>query len=172
MARPNPTDFPDFFNGYISEVPEDELSEAFANQLPVVRLLLSSVTEQESLYAYAPGKWTIKEMMQHIIDTERIFAYRAVCIARKEKISLPSFDENEYANNADANRRNWLDLCNEFMNARRSTQDLFESFTYEMLQQSGTSNNRKISVLSLGFIIVGHLYHHIHILKDRYLSAL
>ncbi len=168
MSRPNNSDFPDYFAGYISKVTEEDLLNAFINQLPVVRELLSSVTEQQSKFAYAPGKWTIKEMMQHIIDAERIFAYRAVCIARKEQASLPSFDENEYANNADANRRTWLSLCNEFMNARRSTQDLFESFTDDMLQQKGSANNREITVLSLGFIAVGHLYHHMNVLKERY----
>ena len=171
MARPNISDFPEYFTGYIDKVPGDDLLTAFENQDSVILKLLASITEQQSVYAYAPGKWTIKDMMQHIIDAERIFAYRAVCIARKEKASLPSFEENEYADNAEANKRTWLSLCNEFINVRRSTRDLFGSFSDNMLQQRGKANNREMTVLSLGFISIGHVYHHMNVLKERYLNT-
>ena len=169
MARPAITDYDEFFSGYITEVSEEDVPAAFANQLLVIHAVLSSINEQQSLNSYAPGKWTIREMLQHMIDAERIFAYRALCIARQEKASLPSFDENEYAANSDANKRHWKSLVNEFMNTRLSTQDLFETFTESMLQQKGIANKREITVLSLGYIIVGHVYHHIKVLKDKYL---
>ena len=170
MARPLSTDYPEFFARYISLVPEEDITMALANQLPVIITLLDSISEKDSMYAYSPGKWTMKEMLQHIIDAERIFAYRALCIARKEKASLPSFDENEYAGNSCANDRSWKSLCNEFLNCRKSLQDLFESFNAGMLEERGASNNRGITVLSLGFISVGHLYSHINVIKDKYLT--
>ena len=170
MGRPASDEHPEYFTKYIDLVPEEDLHEAFVNQMPVIREMLSTITEQQSLFAYAPGKWSIKEMVQHIIDAERIFAYRALCIARKETISLPGFDENRYAEHSNANNRTWQSLSNELMNVRRSTQDLFESLSSEMLQESGISNNKEITPLSLGYISIGHVYHHFNVLKDKYLQ--
>lgn len=169
MARPHHSDYPDNFAGYISKVSEDDLLQAFSNQLPAALQLFSSISEDQSGYTYAPGKWSIKEMLQHIIDAERIFCYRALCIARKESISLPPFDENEYAKNSFANQRRWMSLYDEFQHARQSTQDLFESFTVDMMEQRGVSNNKLLTVSSIGFTIVGHVYHHMQILRDKYI---
>ena len=171
MSRPESFDYPDYFSVYISKVPEDNLPDAFANQFPLIKELLSGISEEQSMFAYAPGKWTIKAMMQHIIDAERIFAYRAVCFARKEQISLPPFEENAYADNADADRRGWLSLVNEFLNLRRSTRDLFESFTDEMLKQRGTANNRQMTVMSIGYVTIGHVYHHFNVIKEKYIQS-
>src|SRR5437773_2272134 len=114
MSKPNPADYPEYFGNYINQVAEDDLKQAFTNQLPAVKKFLESVNEEKSMYSYAPGKWTLKEMWQHIIDAERIFVYRALCIARKETASLPSFDENSYAENSGANERSWRSLREEF----------------------------------------------------------
>lgn len=170
MPRPTEVDYPEYFENYIIKVPGENLMDAFAIQFPVISDFFSEISEEESMHSYAPGKWTIKEVIQHIIDAERIFAYRAVSIARKESASLPSFEENDYTANSEANRRTWDSLCNEFLHARRSTQDLFQSFTESMLNQKGIANNKEITVLSIGFITVGHLYHHISVLKERYLK--
>lgn len=170
MAFPASSDYDTFFSRYIDQVKEDDLRTAFATQLPSIMEVLASINEQQSLYTYAAGKWTMREMLQHIIDAERIFAYRALCIARKEKSGLPAFDENEYAANSNSNQRHWKSLCNEFMNTRLSSQDMFASFTEEMLNTQGIANNRSITVLSLGYIIVGHVYHHISVLKEKYLK--
>ena len=169
MPKPTVGDYPEYFGKYINQVVEEDLGEAFTNQFPKIDFFLRSVDEAKANYAYAEGKWTLKELLQHVIDTERIFNYRALCFARKETLSLPSFDENLYAQNSDANRRNWKNLSNELINARRSTEDLFKSFSEEMLHQRGTANNNTTSVLSLGFIIIGHVTHHIKVVEERYL---
>ncbi|MEO5782083.1 MAG: DinB family protein [Ginsengibacter sp.] len=169
MPKPTTADYPEYFGKYISQVEEDDIAEAFKNQFSKIVALLGSIDETKAGYAYAPGKWTLKELLQHIIDAERIFDYRALCFSRNETISLPSFDENLYADNSDANRRNWESLSNEFINVRRSTEDLYKSFSDTMLQQTGIANNNNTSVLSMGFITIGHVTHHIKVVKEKYL---
>ena len=171
MPKPNTADYPEYFGRYISLVDEDDLGEAFKNQFQKIETFLRSIDEEKSNYAYAPGKWTLKELLQHIIDGERIFDYRALCFSRNEASSLPSFDENLYAENSNANTRSWVSLSNEFINVRRSTEDLFKSFSDAMLQQKGIANNNSTSVLSIGFIILGHVTHHITVVKEKYLAA-
>ena len=168
MPKPKPIDYPEYFGGYISKVPEDDLHAAFNNQAKVFPVLLNNINEEQSKHSYAEGKWTIKELLQHLIDTERIFNYRALAIARKETISLPSFDENLYASNSHANARSWSSLVNEFLDVRASTLDLYNSFNDQMLSQKGLANNKEITVLSLGFTTIGHLYHHKNVLEERY----
>lgn len=169
MSKPLTTDYPAYFGQYISQVNEDDLNEAFENQLPKLQELLQFINENKADFAYAPGKWTLKELLQHIIDAERIFNYRALAFARKETTSLPSFDENLYANNSNANARSWKDLSAELLNLRRSTEDLYKSFSDAMLEQKGIANNNSTSVLSLGFITIGHVTHHIKVVKEKYL---
>jgi len=170
MPKPLPTTYPEYFKRYVDQVPEEDLSTAFSNQLSVINKLLNSITEEKSMYAYDTGKWTLKELLQHMIDTERIFNYRALCIARKESVSLPGFDENTYAANSNANNRTWEDMVDEFLTVRRSTEFLYKSFTDEVLDHSGLSNNKPTTVLSLGFTTIGHFYHHKKVMEERYLS--
>jgi hypothetical protein len=169
MPKPSPTGHAVYFQKYIDLVQEDNLQNAFQNQSLIINDFLHSITEEKSAYAYAPDKWTIKELLLHITDTERIFAYRGLCIARNEKNSLPGFDENIYAAASNANNRNWKDLAEEFLVVRKSTEALFNSFTPEILSRSGISNNNPMAVNSAGFIAVGHVYHHIKIFNERYL---
>jgi hypothetical protein len=169
MPRPNIGDHAIYFDRYISQVPEDDLEQAIKNQSQILPDFLHSISEEKSLYAYADGKWSIREALQHIIDAERIFNYRALCIARKETVSLPGFDENTYAANSNGNARKWQSLVDEFMHVRNSTEDLYLSFTKEMLWQKGLSNNNITTPLSLGFITIGHVYHHKKIVEERYL---
>lgn len=170
MSKPSASEFPAYFSGYVSHVQEADLDTAFANQLPVIKSFLNTISEEKSMYAYEPGKWTLKEVLQHMIDTERIFNYRALCFSRKETSSLPGFDENEYAANSNANARGWKDMVAEFIAVRYSTELLFKNFSTETLSFSGLSNNNKATVNSLGFITVGHFYHHKKIMEERYLS--
>ena len=170
MAKPLPNTYPEFFESYIYLVKEDDLIEAFKAQTDIVNIFFIEIEEEKSCLNYAPGKWTLKELLQHIIDTERIFMYRALCIARNEKQSLPGFDENEYAKNSNANERAWKDLCDEYIYLRKSCLHLFKSFTPEMLQISGLSSDKPITPLALGYALVGHLQHHINIINERYLS--
>jgi len=169
MSKPLPANYPGHFKRYIDLVPETESLSAILNQGLEIMSFLSAISEEKSMYAYAEGKWTIKELLQHIIDAERIFTYRALCIARGEKENLPGFEENDYAANSFANNRRWDSLVKEFLTVRQSTELLFKSFTEEMLDSLGTSNNKTIDVSSIGFIIAGHYYHHKKILLERYL---
>lgn len=164
-----PSVYKNYFENYTSLVSEQNVFSAIANQEKALNDFLGSVSEEKSTYAYAAGKWTLKEMLQHIIDTERIFAYRALAIARKETATLPGFDENLYAAHSDANRRTWAELSKEIKVVRNSTNLLFESFTEDMLQNTGNFSSSSASANTLGFIIVGHIYHHIKIAKERYL---
>lgn len=169
MAKPLKGSHPSYFDRYINLVPEEDLQTAFKNQLPVITAFFNSITEEKSMHAYAPGKWTIKELMQHMTDTERIFSYRSLCFARKEAQSLPGFDEDTYAANSNANARSWADLVKEFLLVRQTTEILFAGFTEEALNNSGKANNNPCTALSMGFTAIGHVYHHKTILEERYL---
>lgn len=170
MAKPAPSSYSSYFKRYVDLVPGDDLLTAFENQLPVIMQFLSSITEEKSMYAYDTGKWTLKELLQHIIDTERIFNYRALCFARKETASLPGFDENGYAANSNANSRKWQDLVDEFLAVRKGTGWMYKSFTDEMLDFPGVSNNNPATARSFGFVTLGHFYHHKKVMEERYLS--
>jgi hypothetical protein len=169
MQSTSPTNTPGYFKVYTDLVEEKNLAAAFTNQSLVIRYLLPSITEEKSTYAYAPGKWSLKEMLQHLADAERIFTYRAVCFARKESQTLPSFDENNYADNSFANQRSWANILEEFLAVRRSTLLLFDSFTPEMMTLSGKAGSNVLTVEQLGFITVGHFKHHCNIIRERYL---
>ncbi|GAB2820279.1 DinB family protein [Ferruginibacter profundus] len=169
MPKPSPATHPSYFQKYIDLVPEEDLTAAFRHQSLLLTKFLYSINEEKSNHSYAPGKWTIKELIQHMIDTERIFSYRALCFARKDQSSLPGFDENEYAANSNANGRHWKDLADEFLLVRKSTEILFHSFTEEALNNTGIANNNPTSALSMGFTAIGHVYHHMAVLKERYL---
>ena len=169
MPKPDPSSYPAYFKKYTDQVPEEDLFTSLDNQLPMIREFLSSIPEEKSSFAYGEGKWTLKELLQHIIDTERIFCYRALCFARKEKASLPGFDENDYASHSHANERKWKELVNEFLVVREGTTTLFNSFSATALNNSGISDNKPITTLAAGFIILGHFYHHKKIMEERYL---
>ena len=168
MSKPSPTSYPGYFQKYIDQVPENDLTLAFKNQTPGIETFLQTITEEKSMYAYAEGKWTLKELLQHIIDTERILAYRALCFARGEKQNLPGFEENDYAANSFANARSWDAMRKEFLAVRHGTEILFDSFTKEALEAVGSANNNTNTVAGYGFIILGHYYHHKKIIEEKY----
>jgi hypothetical protein len=168
MARPALTDFPPYFERYISLVPEEDILQVMAASMQELKLHLSAVSNEKAAFAYEPGKWTVKQLLQHVIDAERIFAYRALSIARGEQQSLLSFDENAYADNADASGRHLKDIKEEMMTVRQSSVYLFQSFTPEMLSRKGLSGNNPVTTLALGYILIGHWRHHAGIIKSRY----
>lgn len=168
MPRPLPGDYPPFYETYISLVPETDILQALSHSLQQIKLDLSYIGSDKSDYAYAPGKWTVKQVLQHAIDTERIFAYRALCIARGEQQSLPGFDENQYADEADVSRRHIKDLKEELLTVRLATIQLFQGLPEPMLSRSGMANQKPISVLAIGYAAVGHWRHHASILQTRY----
>ncbi len=163
-----PNIYKSYFEKYTSLVSEKNINDALQNQVEKINNFCNEISEEKSTFAYAEAKWTLKEMLQHMIDTERIFAYRALAIARKELETLPGFDENLYAANSKANARSWGALVEEMKALRKTTELLFNSFTSEMLETTGNFGSNKGSVNTLGFIIAGHVYHHIKIAKERY----
>jgi len=170
MSRPDLNRVPEFYHNYISQVPENDLMTAFKNQTPVFVNFLNSIPADKINYAYAAGKWTIKEVLQHAIDAERIFCYRALRFARNDSTPLPGFDENLFAENAKTDKRNWNDLVEEFKTVRKATEWLYSSFDEEQLNASGVSNNHSNYVLAFGYISIGHSLHHMKIIKERYLA--
>ncbi len=169
MARPNLSRIPVWFHGYINQVKENNITDALAAQSAYIFKFLKKIPVKKHNYRYAKGKWTIKEVLQHLIDAERVFTYRAMSIARKEKQNLPSFDENLYADNSKANKRNWNDMLEELKALRKATELLYNSFDKAQLDADGTSNNNTVYVNAICFVTVGHIEHHVRILKERYL---
>lgn len=171
MARPALTDIPAWYRGYTSLVKENDLLTALRKQTPELTRFFSRIPVAKRSYRYAKGKWSVRELLQHIIDAERIFCYRALCFARQDKTPLPGFDENSYAANAKTAKRDWKDLINEWKAVRQATILLFDSFDKQQLSSTGTANNNPVSVLAIGFIVAGHAMHHVNILSERYLRS-
>lgn len=169
MPKPDLAAVPSFYHRYIQQVVQDNLLPALNGSTVDTTGLLKSLSLSQWDHAYAPGKWTIKEVAQHLIDAERIFCYRALCIARGERAPLPGFDENDYAAASKAANREPRSLLQEFDVVRRGTAALFASFDDEQLSAAGTANSGQISVSAIGFIIAGHTQHHLRIVKERYL---
>ena len=120
-------------------------------------------------FAYEEGKWTLKELVQHTIDTERVFTYRALCFARNDKTDLPGFDQDIFTQNDNSKERKFEDLLNEMKVVRESSIALFKSFPDEVLERTGVASNNKMSVRALGYLCSGHQIHHLNIVKERYL---
>jgi hypothetical protein len=168
MSRPSATEYSSFYQSYVNYTSGKDYSILVQQYHDRITESWSAIPAEKANYAYAEDKWTIKQMLQHVIDTERIFAYRALSIARKEPAALLGFDENEYAKNGTGANRNWKDMLTEWRVVRQSTNLLFASFTEEQNKNMGTASGQPISVNALGFIIFGHALHHLHILKERY----
>lgn len=154
---------------YVNLVPDTSLIDGFKRQTQETLNLLSTLNDAEVNFRYAEGKWNLKEMMVHLIDTERIFAFRAMAFARSEKQALPGYDENEYVKNSHADTRDWRSLLEEFIVVRTCTVATFAGFHPSVLNNIGTANNMLMPVAALGFAILGHEMHHINIIQTRYL---
>jgi uncharacterized damage-inducible protein DinB len=144
--------------------------EALSNSGDITSAFVLALPEERGAYRYAPEKWSIKEVICHIMDAERIFAYRALRFSRNDATPLHGFEENDYAPEANARARTLTQLAEEMKRLRASTIDLFASFTPEMLERKGSANNSTISVINLGYVIAGHETHHRNILTERYLT--
>ncbi|WP_153800302.1 DinB family protein [Foetidibacter luteolus] len=170
MPKPSATDHAPYFQRYINLVQGDNITEAKYNHSAPLAAFYDTLPDDKADYAYAPGKWTVKEVLQHVIDTERIFSYRMLRIARNDKTPLPGFDENDFANNAGAALRTLASLKEEFKAVRHATDLLISSLTEEQLMHTGTSNNDSTKANSVAFMVYGHLLHHQRILEERYLA--
>lgn len=158
-----------YFKQYIDLVEEDTLNDAFKSGMLNTETFYKSISEDVWSYKYAEEKWTPKEILLHTMDTERIFCYRALYIARSEQAKLNGFDENLFAENSNANSRSVKSLLHEYASVRTATISLFESFSEKILNKTGIANDKPLSVKAAGYIICGHELHHINIIKERYL---
>jgi uncharacterized damage-inducible protein DinB len=158
------------FKVYVDSITEDKLMPALRKSTRQFNKLLKSIPKKKVDYSYAEGKWTIRELLQHVIDAERVFVSRALWFARKDLAPLPSFDENTWAVTAKASERKWKDLVEEFKAVRNSTETFFKPLDDEQLRSSGRAGENVMSVAGWGFVCAGHVAHHIRIVKERYLN--
>lgn len=163
-------EFGEFYSGYIDRIDENtELITGLEENTKAVVKFLKTIPSEKWNHRYQPDKWSIFEMVQHIVDTERIFHYRALCFARNEQKPLPGFDHDLYVLNSGAEQRNVADLIEEFKVVRKSGIFLFKSFNDSMLKIMGNMNDVNATPRAIGFILIGHAMHHLDILKSRYL---
>ncbi len=163
-------EYASFYGGYINQV-SDEYTLVEELEISVHRLVkfVREIPMDKFDFRYAEGKWTIKDILQHLIDAERVFAYRALRFARNDKTELPGFEEDDYVLEANANKRSIQDLLTELLIVRQSTLALFKTFSNEQLLRIGIASNNPMSVRALGFVIIGHQNHHQRVFEERYL---
>ena len=168
MNRPQSNEFAPYYSTYIDTVSENVMGE-LEHQAISFPAFLNSIIPDKASYAYAEGKWTIKELVGHLIDTERIMAYRALCIARNDQTRFPGFEENEYVKNAHFNQRSLGSLAEEFAAVRKANMYLFKSLNEDELSRMGTASEKAVSVKALLYICAGHVNHHRKVIEERYL---
>ncbi|WP_088013590.1 DinB family protein [Gottfriedia acidiceleris] len=168
MIRPNSNEYNPHFKGYIELVPEGNLKTILRSQLAESVSFFKAISKEKSEYRYAEGKWSIKEVLGHLVDTERIMCYRLLAIARGDHTPLPSFDENAYNENAHFNRLELDQIINEFETVRLSTLSLLENLSNEALEHEGMVLYHKTTPRAIAYIIAGHELHHLKILNERY----
>lgn len=168
IAKPDPSEYSPFNAGYVANVTEDDVLAAMETQSAETSALLSRIDEEKGAYRYAPGKWSVKEVVGHLTDGEYVFAYRALAIARGDKASLPGFDENEYMSHSNYGERSMRSIAEGYAAVRTARLALFRGFSDEAWQIVGTANNSPVSVRALAYIILGHERHHLKVLRERY----
>ena len=169
MTRPQTTEAASYYFKYIDLVTGDDIVPAFENQMGEMLQFLSGISEEKSLYSYEPGKWTIRELLNHVNDGERIFTGRAHWFARGFTDALPSFDQDVAVQYAHANNTSWADLVEEFKNLRLATISFFKSLPDEAWDRTGVASDNPVSVRALAYIIAGHVTHHQRVLREKYL---
>ena len=169
IRKPQPGEYNEFYATYISKIEGDNLIKLLRDQLTDFSGFMSDISEETSEYAYAPGKWSIKELLNHINDTERIFSYRALCIARGEKSPLPGMDQDTYQAASPTKTRTFSSLIEEFVAIRTATLFLFDDMPESDTLKTGTASGFPVSVRALAAMIYGHCAHHTEVIKNRYL---
>jgi hypothetical protein len=168
MTRPKESEYAPYYQGYIAHVTEEEVLPVLRSQLDDLDLLLGRVAPERETYRYAEGKWSIREIAGHLIDAERVFGYRAFCIARGESQNLPGFDQNDYLLTAPYDRIELEDLLSELRLVRLANIAMLRSLDEEAWTRVGTANNNQVTVRALAFIMAGHVRHHMGVLHERY----
>jgi hypothetical protein len=172
ILRPDPSEYFEYYDTYIRRVPDRDVLSVLADSLEETLGLLDGIPVEFEEYRYAPGKWSLREVIGHIIDAERVFAYRALHFARRDPAPLPSMEENDYARASNAGRRHLSALLEELEAVRRSSILLFRSFDEDSLGLRGTASGCEFSVRSIPYIVAGHEIHHRSTLVERYLASL
>lgn len=168
--RPDRSEYAPFYAGYVAQVPDGDLLRTLEEQDEQTVALLSAVPESRGGFAYAPGKWTLREVVGHVTDAERVFSYRALRIARGDTMSLHGFDEEAWVPAAGANSRTLADLLGELRVVRASTLALLRHLPPDAVGRVGTASDKPVSVRALAWIIAGHERHHLGIIRERYLT--
>lgn len=169
MQMPSQNEYTSNYKGYIELVSGKDIMRTLEEQFDEIEQFFNSIPKDKAGFRYNEGKWSIREILGHMADTERIFAYRALRISRKDKTALPGFDENEYVRYSNFDKQVISDLLDHFLFIRKSTIAMFKMMDEEMTKLSGTVNNNQASVRAIAYIIAGHAQHHINIIKERYL---
>ncbi|MDP9193560.1 MAG: DinB family protein [Acidobacteriota bacterium] len=167
--RPDATEYAQFYAGYVANVPENDILAAIEQQSTETQKLLASLDETKAAYRYAEEKWSVKEVLGHIIDAERVFAYRALAIARGETQPLPGFEEKDYVRTASFDSWKLGDLAEHYALVRRSNIVLFQNIPDAAWDNRGIASDNPITVRAIAWIIVGHERHHVKVLRERYL---
>lgn len=162
------TEYPGYYQQYIDQLPQEDILSLLRSQKLQMLSFLANLKNESLSFRYAEGKWTVAEVIQHTIDTERIFQYRALCIARKDKTLLPGYDQDAYVPFSGANERSVESFIIEYQAVRDSGISLFQNFTPTMLKEQGNSNGNPLSTAAAGFIIAGHEKHHLNLYKTKY----
>ncbi len=170
MYKPEPHEYDAYYHKYISLVPEADIRDAFAAQPAELRSTLAGVPEEKGGFSYADGKWTIKEVLSHLIDGERIFAYRILRISRGDETAIEGFEQDGYIENSNANNRSFGDLLDEFELSRRANTLMLKNLDAAALSRMGTASGVPVSVRALANICIGHVRHHLNLLNERYLA--
>lgn len=170
MIRPEPSEYAPFYAGYIARVPEGDMLDVLVEQMHDTGAFLAGLTEAQGGHRYAPGKWSIREVVGHLADTERVFAYRALRFARADATPLASFDENAWVAGSGADQRSLRDLAEELLAVRQGTIALVRSLTEGAAARSGTASGKTVTVRALVYMTAGHELHHVALLRERYLA--
>ena len=170
MNRPNETEYAPYFQSYIDQVNEADILPVLRSQMDDLDVLLDRVDPEKETYRYAEGKWSVREIVGHLIDGERVFGYRAYCIARGEQQSLPGFDQDEYMLTAPYHHIELEDLLSELRLIRLGNIAMFRTLDEASWNRVGTANANQISVRAIAFVMAGHVRHHMNVLRERYLT--
>jgi uncharacterized damage-inducible protein DinB len=170
MTRPDPSEHAPYFSRYIDLVPENDVVTALEAQSDETQKLFASLDDERAAYRYAPDKWSIKGVIGHMTDTERVFAYRLLAIARGDETPLPGFDENEYAKHANFDQWSLRDLTESLAATRRANLLLMRNLSDDDWNRRGVANNNATSARALAFTMLGHERHHLKVLRERYLA--
>ena len=172
QVRPQPTDYAAYYEKYVSLITGTDILGTLEAQSMLMTQLLGARSEREGNFRYAPDKWTVKELVGHIADSERIFAYRALRIARADKTPIEGFEQDDYVKNGGFNDRTLVELAEEFAQVRGGTLALFLGLSGDAWQRRGVANKNEVTVRALAYIIAGHELHHRRILEEKYLPAI